>query len=98
MVARCTNPLVDQDEKNCKVIDPMNTFYGYGNTKITSGFGQQDPRLKGISILVVHGAGADAWRSTTAQAKFVIINVAVNTSPSNQVTLSRKNSATAIYL
>ena len=76
----------------------MNTFYGYGNTKITSGFGQQDPRLKGISILVVHGAGADAWRSTTAQAKFVIINVAVKTIAVKKMKLSRKKSATAIYV
>jgi hypothetical protein len=98
MVARCTNPLVDQDEKDFKVIDPMNTFYGYGNTKITSGFGQQDPRLKGISILVVHGAGADAWHSTTAQAKFVIINVAVKTIAVKKMKLSRKKSATAIYV
>src|SRR5947208_4240223 len=28
MVARCTNPVIDQDEKDFKVIDPMNSFYG----------------------------------------------------------------------
>ena len=50
MVARCKNPLIDQDEKSFQVIDPMNTFFGYGNPKITSGsgFGQDDPKLKGI--------------------------------------------------
>lgn len=98
MVARCSNPLIDQDDKNFKVIDPLNSFYGYGNTKITSGFGQQDPRLKGMSILVVHGTGADAWRSATPQAKFVIINVAVKTLTVKKMKLSKKKSTTAIYV
>src|SRR5690348_4840755 len=53
IVGRCKNALIDQDEKNYKVVDPMNSFYGYGNPKITSTMGQQDPRLKGISILII---------------------------------------------
>src|SRR5512141_243571 len=65
IVGRCKNALIDQDEKNFKVIDPMNSFFGYGNPKVTSTMGQQDPRLKGISILVIHGAGADAWHAAT---------------------------------
>src|SRR5215467_8364525 len=77
LVARCTNPVIDQDEKNFRVIDPLNSFYGYGDPKITSGFGQTDPRLKGISLLIVHGAGPDAWRSSQPQAKFVVINIAI---------------------
>src|ERR1700751_5572867 len=36
-VARCKNPLIDQDEKNYRVIDPMDSLYGYGNNKITTG-------------------------------------------------------------
>ena len=98
MVARCKNPLIDQDEKSFKVIDPMNSFYGYGNPKITSGFGQQDPRLKGMSILVVHGAGAEAWRSTTPQAKFLVINIAVKTITVKKMKINRKKSSTAIYV
>src|SRR5215467_1417891 len=76
-VARCKNPLIDQDEKNYAVIDPMDSFYGYGNTKITTGMGQEDPRLRGICLMVIHGSGIDAWRSPTPQGKFVIINIAV---------------------
>jgi hypothetical protein len=97
MVARCANPLIDQDEKDFKVIDPMNSFYGYGNPKITSGFGQQDPRLKGISLLIVHGSGAEAWRSATPQAKFVVINIAVKTIVVKKMKVKRKKS-TAIYV
>src|SRR5438270_5845603 len=35
MVARCKNPLVDQGDKEFRVIDPMDSFYGYGNPTIT---------------------------------------------------------------
>jgi len=98
MVARCTNPLIDQAEKEFKVIDPMNSFYGYGNPKITSGFGQQDPRLKGISLLIVHGAGTEAWRSTTPRAKFVVINIAVKSVTVKKMKVRRKKYVTAVYV
>jgi len=65
LVGHCKNPLIDQDEKNYKVIDPMNSYFGYGNPKITSSMGPADPRLKGIVLLVIHGAGSEAWRSAT---------------------------------
>src|SRR5690348_9300590 len=92
MVARCKNPIIDQDEKDFKVIDPMNSFYGYGNPKITSGFGQQDPRLKGIVLLIIHGAGAEAWRSPAPQSKFVVINIAVKTITVKKMKVKRKKS------
>jgi hypothetical protein len=98
MVARCTNPVIDQDEKDFKVVDPMNSFYGYGNPKVTSGFGQQDPRMKGMVLLIVHGAGAEAWRSNTPQAKFVVINIAVKTFTVKKMKLNRKKSTAAIYV
>ena len=98
MVARCTNPQIDQDEKNFRVIDPLNSFYGYGDTKITSGFGQTDPRLKGISLLIVHGSGPDAWRSSQPPAKFLVINIAVKSVSLKKMKLRRKKSVTAIYV
>jgi hypothetical protein len=97
-VARCKNPLIDQDEKNYRVIDPMDSFYGYGNTKITTGFGQEDPRLRGICLLVIHGEGTEAWRSPTPQAKFVIINIAVKTITVKRMRISKKRTTTAIYV
>jgi hypothetical protein len=96
IIARCKNPLIDQAEKGYKVIDPMNTFFGYGNPKITSTMGQQDPRLKGISILIIHGLGADAWRAATPGSKFVIINIDVKTAVVKKMKL-RKKTITAIY-
>ena len=98
MIARCKNPLIDQDDKDYKVIDPMDSFFGYGNPKITAGgFGQDDPKLKGICVLVIHGAGRDAWHSATPQAKFVIINLAVKSVSVKKMKVSKKV-RTAIYV
>jgi len=75
IVARCTNPLVDQAEHSFQLIDPFNAFYGYGDTKITSQFASEDPQTRGIVLLIIHGAGAEAWRASTPKAKFVVINL-----------------------
>ena len=75
IVARCTNPLIDQAENHYQVVDPYNTFYGYGDTKITTQFASEDPQNRGVVLLIIHGAGPDAWRSPTPQSKFVIINL-----------------------
>jgi hypothetical protein len=98
VVARCKNPLIEQDDKNYRVIDPLDSFYGYGNTKITTAFGQDDPRLRGICLLVIHGSGPEAWRSATPEAKFVIINLAVKTITVKKMKISKKRSTTAIYV
>ena len=75
LVARCTNPLIDQVEDNFQVVDPYNTFYGYGDTKITTQFASEDPQTRGLVLLIIEGAGAEAWRAPTPKAKFVIINL-----------------------
>jgi hypothetical protein len=98
IVARCKNPLIDQSEKNYKVIDPMDSFFGYGNPAITTSFAPDDPKLRGVSLLVIHGFGGDAWRSATPLAKFVIINLRVKTLAVKKMKVSRKKSATAIYV
>ena len=98
IVGRCKNALIDQDEKNYKVVDPMNSFYGYGNPKITSTMGQQDPRLKGISIMIIHGAGPEAWRAASPGEKFVIINIDVKTAVIKKMKISKKKSTMAIYI
>ena len=56
VAARCTNALVDQAENNFTVIDPYNSFYGYGNTKITTQFATEDPATRGLVLLVIHGS------------------------------------------
>jgi hypothetical protein len=98
ILARCKNPLIDQGEKNYKVIDPYDSFYGYGNPRVTTGFAPDDPKLRGIVLLVIHGVGPEAWRSPTPQAKFVIINVAVKTMTLKKMRVKRKKSTTAIYV
>jgi hypothetical protein len=98
IVAHCKNALIDQDEKNYQVVDPLDAFYGYGNPRITTGFAPDDPKLRGIALLVIHGSGADGWRSATPQAKFVIINLAVKTVAVRKMRITKKKTATAIYV
>lgn len=73
--ARCTNPMMDQAEENYAVVDPYNSFFGYGNPQITTQFGSEDPARRGFSLLIIHGAGADAWHAATPKAKFMIVNL-----------------------
>ena len=75
IVAKCTNPLMDATENNFSVVDPYNSFFGYGDTKATSQFASEDPIARGRVLLIIHGAGAEAWHSATPKAKFVIINL-----------------------
>ena len=98
IVARCKNPLIDQSEKNYRVIDPMDSFFGYGNPAITTSFAPDDPKLRGVALLVIHGSGTNAWRAETPLAKFVIINLSVKRLAVKKMKVSRKKSATAIYV
>jgi hypothetical protein len=96
VAARCTNPMADQAEDNFTVVDPYNTFFGYGNTKITSQFASEDPAMRGLVLLVIHGTGEEAWRAATPKAKFVIMNL-----PFKQIAVKKlkvkKKSVMAIY-
>ena len=73
--ARCTNPMMDQTENSFVVIDPYDSFFGYGNPKITTQFSTEDPDRRGYSLLVIHGAGPEAWRAASPKAKFIIVNL-----------------------
>ena len=73
--ARCTSPMMDEAEQNYVVVDPYNSFFGYGNPKITTQFSTEDPERRGFSLLIVHGAGADSWHSASPKAKFMIVNL-----------------------
>jgi hypothetical protein len=96
VAGHCTNPLADQAENNFTVIDPYNAFYGYGNTKITTQFASEDPAVRGLVLLVIHGAGPEAWRAAAPKAKFVIINL-----PFKQIAVKKlsmkKKTVMAIY-
>jgi len=73
--ARCTSPLMDQAEDNYVVLDPYNSFFGYGNPKVTTAFVADDPMRRGFSLLVIHGAGPEAWHATSPKAKFMLVNI-----------------------
>lgn len=98
LVARCKNALIEQAEKNYKVIDPMDSFFGYGNPAITTGFAPDDPKLRGVALLVIHGTGPEAWRSATPLSKFVIINLPVKTLALKRMKIRRKKFVNAIYV
>ena len=96
VAGHCTNPLADQAEDNFTVIDPYNTFFGYGDTKITTQFASEDPATRGLVLLVIHGSGPEAWRAATPKAKFVIVNL-----PFKQIAVKKmmlkKKAVMAIY-
>src|ERR1700748_532715 len=54
MAANCKDPMMDQAEHSFKVIDPYNTFFGYGDPKVTTAFASEDPALRGLALLVIH--------------------------------------------
>lgn len=73
--ARCSNPMMDQAENNFQVVDPYFSFFGYGNPRITTAFSTEVPERRGMVLLIIHGAGPQAWRSATPKAKFLIVNL-----------------------
>jgi hypothetical protein len=97
IAARCKNPLLDEAENNFKVEDPFASFFGYGNPKIATQFSTDVPERRGISLLIIHGSGADAWHSATPKSKFVIIDL-----PFKQYSLKKmkikKKKVIAIYV
>lgn len=96
LVGHCSNPMMDQEENNFRVVDPYNGFFGYGDPKVTSQFANEDPERRGLVLLIIHGAGAEGWRSEQPKAKFVIINL-----PFKQIALRKfsmkKKQVMAIY-
>lgn len=96
IVARCKTPFVDQVSHNYKVIDPYYTNFGYGDPKITVQFNATDPDHQNL-VLVIHGAGNEAWRAANPKAKFVIINLPFDNLALTQV-MRRRRPISAISL
>ncbi len=97
VAARCKNPMPDQADYGFRVLDPYDSFMGFGNVKITAGFISDDPDRKGIVLLIVHGVGAEAWRSSQPKPKFVLINLPFRTLAVKKLAL-RKRSVLGIYM
>jgi hypothetical protein len=90
IAARCKNPMADQAEYGFVVADPYNSFLGFGNVKVTSTFNSDVPDRKGVSLLIVHGVGPDAWRSTKTKPKFLLINLPFATLTVKRLALKKK--------
>ena len=76
IVARSKAPMAGEGEFNYKVIDPFFTAYGYGDPKITTTMASEDPDNRNL-LLVIHGAGPQAWRADAPKAKFVMVNLPI---------------------
>ena len=96
--ARCSSPLMNQGENNYVVLDPYNSFFGYGNPKVTTAFVADDPARRGYSILVIHGFGPDAWHAATPKAKFMLVNIPYKEVMVRKLSTKKKKSHMAIYV
>jgi hypothetical protein len=96
IVARSKKPMLDAAEHNYRVVDPYYSFYGYGDPKLTATFGAEDLTEKNLVVLIIHGAGPEAWRAETPKAKFVIINLPLKRIAVRRLQL-RKKQVNAIF-
>lgn len=90
VAARCKNPMADQDEYGFRVADPYDSFLGFGDVRVTSTFASDEPQRRGVSLLIIHGAGSDAWRAETPKAKFLLINLPFKTLAVKKLALKKK--------
>jgi len=90
VAARCKNPMADKDEYSFVVADPYDSFLGYSDVKVTSTFASDEPDRRGISLLIIHGEGKDAWRAEKPKAKFLLINLPFKTLTVKRLTLKKK--------
>src|ERR1700685_1705625 len=97
IAARCKNPLADQAEYGFHVVDPYNSFLGYGDVKVTSTFASDEPERKGVTLLIVHGIGPQAWRSDKTKPKFVLINLPFQTLTVKRLAL-KKRTVLGVYM
>src|SRR5579864_9654028 len=90
VAAKCKNPMADKDEYSFVVSDPYDSFLGYSDVKVTSTFASDAPERRGVCLLIIHGAGDNAWRAETPKAKFLLINLPFKTLAVKKLTLKKK--------
>jgi hypothetical protein len=97
VAAKCKNPMADRDEYSFVVADPYDAFLGFGDVKVTSTFASDAPERRGVCLLIIHGAGSDAWRADTPKAKFLLINLPFKTFTVKRLAL-KKRAVLGIYM
>jgi hypothetical protein len=97
IAARCKNPMADQAEYGFRVTDPYDSFLGFGDVKVTSTFASDVPDRKGVCLLIVHGVGAEAWRSDKPKPKFLLINLPFKTLTVKRLAL-KKRTVLGVYM
>src|SRR5271156_6124662 len=97
VVGRCKNPMADQAEYGFRVADPYDSFLGFGEVKVTSTFASDEPERRGISLLIVHGVGPEAWRSDKLKPKFLLINLPFKTLTMKRLAL-KKRTILGVYM
>jgi hypothetical protein len=90
VAAKCKNPMADKDEYSFVVADPYDSFLGYSDVKVTSTFASDEPQRRGVSLLIIHGAEKDAWRSEIPKAKFLLINLPFKTLTVKRLAMKKK--------
>lgn len=98
IAARCTNPMTDVAEHKYTVIDPASAFYGLSDPHITTQFSTLQPEQRSLSLLIIHGAGKEAWKSNTPKAKFLIVNLAYKSISAKKFQIRKKKTVEAIYI
>ena len=97
VAGRCKNPMIDRAEYSFSVADPYNSFMGFGDVKVTSGFASDEPDRKGVCLLIVHGVGPEGWRSEKTKPKFVLINLPFKSLAVKRLAL-KKRTVIGVYM
>lgn len=97
IAARCTNPMINVAEHKYTVIDPASAFYGLSDPHITTEFSTLQPEQRSLALLIIHGAGKEAWKSDSPKAKFLIVNLAYKNITVKKFQI-RKKTIEAIYV
>lgn len=89
IVARSKEPFPDSFALKYRIFDPYNSYFGLSDPQMSSAFSANDPR-RDYDLLVIFGAGSDAWRTATPKAKFVLINVPFDTIITGRMLVKKK--------
>lgn len=91
VVAKCKNPMADRAEYGFMIVDPYDSFLGFGDVRVTSTFASDEPERRGIGLLIIHGAEKGGWQADVPKAKFLLINLPFKTLTVKRLSLKKRN-------